>query len=59
MKKTLLVIVALAGAVLGAQQTAVLTPAQTLERRGIGELELSPDSATSGCSTLPASRCAS
>jgi dipeptidyl aminopeptidase/acylaminoacyl peptidase len=43
MKKTLLVIVALAGAVLGAQQTAVLTPAQTLERRGIGELELSPD----------------
>jgi dipeptidyl aminopeptidase/acylaminoacyl peptidase len=43
MKKTLLVIVALAGAVLGAQSTAVLTPAQTLERRGIGELELSPD----------------
>jgi dipeptidyl aminopeptidase/acylaminoacyl peptidase len=43
MKKTLLVIVALAGAVLGAQPPAVLTPAQTLERRGIGELELSPD----------------
>ncbi len=43
MKKTLLVIVALAGAVLGAQSPAVLTPAQTLERRGIGELELSPD----------------
>ena len=45
MKKTLLVIVALAGAVLGAQSTTVLTPAQTLDRRGIGELELSPDGA--------------
>jgi dipeptidyl aminopeptidase/acylaminoacyl peptidase len=45
MKKTLLVLVALAAAVLGAQSTAVLTPAQTLERRGIGELELSPDGA--------------
>jgi dipeptidyl aminopeptidase/acylaminoacyl peptidase len=42
MKKTLFVLLALAGAVLGAQPQP-LTPAQTLERRGIGELELSPD----------------
>ena len=44
MKKTLLVSVALAGAVLGAQP-APLTPPQTLERRGIGDLEFSPDRA--------------
>ena len=44
MKKTLFVIVALAGAVLGAQP-APLTPPQTLERRGIGDLEFSPDRA--------------
>src|SRR6476661_4809267 len=44
MKKTSLVIVALAGAVLAAQP-APLTPAQTLERRGIGDLEFSPDRA--------------
>jgi dipeptidyl aminopeptidase/acylaminoacyl peptidase len=43
MKKTVFVLVALAGAVLAAQPAAVLTPAQTLERRGIGELDLSPD----------------
>jgi dipeptidyl aminopeptidase/acylaminoacyl peptidase len=43
MKKTVFVLVALAGAVLAAQPPAVLTPAQTLERRGVGELELSPD----------------
>ena len=42
MKKSLLVIVALAGAVLAAQP-APLTPAQTLERRNIGDLEFSPD----------------
>ena len=42
MKKSVLVIVALAGAVLGAQP-APLTPAQTLERRNIGDLEFSPD----------------
>jgi dipeptidyl aminopeptidase/acylaminoacyl peptidase len=44
MKKALLVIVALAGAVLAAQP-APLTPAQTLERRNIGDLEFSPDRA--------------
>jgi dipeptidyl aminopeptidase/acylaminoacyl peptidase len=44
MKKTVLVMMALAGAVLAAQP-AVLTPEQTLERRGISELELSPDGA--------------
>ncbi|HEX3646374.1 MAG TPA: DPP IV N-terminal domain-containing protein, partial [Vicinamibacterales bacterium] len=42
MTKTVFVLVALAGAV-AAAQPPVLTPAQTLERRGIGELELSPD----------------
>lgn len=42
MKETSLVIVALAGAVLAAQP-APLTPAHTLERRGIGDLEFSPD----------------
>jgi len=42
MKKTLFVLVALAGAVLAAQPQP-LTPAQTLERRGIGDLELSRD----------------
>jgi dipeptidyl aminopeptidase/acylaminoacyl peptidase len=41
MKQTVLV-VALAGSVLAAQPPA-LTPEQTLERRGIGELDLSPD----------------
>jgi len=40
MKKTVLVM--LAGAVLAAQPPA-LTPEQTLERRGIGELEFSSD----------------
>ena len=44
MKTTLLVIVALAAAVLAAQP-APLSPAQTLERRGIGDLEFSPDRA--------------
>jgi len=43
MRKTVFVLVALAGAVVAAQPPAVLTPAQTLERRGIGELDLSPD----------------
>src|SRR5882724_8593072 len=43
MKRTVFVLVALAGAVLAAQPPAVLTPAQTLERRGIGDLDLSPD----------------
>jgi dipeptidyl aminopeptidase/acylaminoacyl peptidase len=42
MKKTVLVIVALAEALLGAQP-APLTPAQTLVRRGLGDLEFSPD----------------
>jgi dipeptidyl aminopeptidase/acylaminoacyl peptidase len=42
MKKSLLVMMALAAAVLAAQPAA-LTPEQTLDRRGIGELELSPD----------------
>src|SRR4051812_40151215 len=42
MKKPLFVLLALAGAVLGAQPQP-LTPAQTLERRGIGELDLSRD----------------
>jgi dipeptidyl aminopeptidase/acylaminoacyl peptidase len=42
MKKTVLVITALAGAVLAAQPR-LLTPEQTLERRGIGDLEFSPD----------------
>src|SRR3954471_15661656 len=42
MKKTVLVIVALAEALLGAQ-SAPLTPAQTLARRGLGDLEFSPD----------------
>jgi dipeptidyl aminopeptidase/acylaminoacyl peptidase len=45
MTKTVFVLVALAGAVLAAQPPAVLTPAQTLERRSIGELDLSPDGA--------------
>src|SRR3954452_20757400 len=44
MKKTVLVIVALAEALLGAQP-ATLTPAQTLERRGLGDLDFSPDGA--------------
>ena len=44
MKKTVLVILALAGALLGAQP-ATLTPAQTLERRGLGDLDFSPDGA--------------
>ena len=44
MKRTLLVIMALAGAVLSAQP-ALLTPEHTLERRGIGDLEFSPDRA--------------
>ena len=44
MKKTLLVAIALAGAVLAAQPAPV-TPEQTLERRGIGDLEFSPDRA--------------
>src|SRR6478609_7891859 len=42
MKKTIIVIMALAAAVLGAQP-APLTPQQTLERRGIADLEFSPD----------------
>ena len=42
MKKTLLIMMALAGAVLAAQPPA-LTPEQTLDRRSLGELELSPD----------------
>jgi hypothetical protein len=41
MKKTLLVVVALAGAVLGAQP-APLTAPQPLERRGIGDPGFSP-----------------
>jgi hypothetical protein len=70
MNKTVLAMLALAGAVVAAQPSA-LTPEQTLDRRGIGELDLSPDgarllftvtepvkepgaSATSGCSTSPA-----
>ena len=44
MQKTSLVIAALAGAVLAAQP-APLTPAQTLERRGIADLEFAPDRA--------------
>ena len=44
MKKTVLVMMALAVAVLAAQPPA-LTPEQTLERRGIGELDFSPDHA--------------
>ena len=42
MKKTVLVIMALAAAVLAAQPQ-LLTPEQTLDRRGIGDLEFSPD----------------
>jgi dipeptidyl aminopeptidase/acylaminoacyl peptidase len=42
MKKTVLVVMALAGGVLAAQSPA-LTPEQTLERRGIGELDFAPD----------------
>src|SRR5678815_4106541 len=45
MKKTVLVFMALAAAVLAAQPSSTLTPDQTLERRGIGDLELSPDRA--------------
>ena len=44
MQKTSFVIAALAGAVLAAQP-APLTPAQTLERRGIADLEFAPDRA--------------
>ena len=44
MQKTSLVVAALAGAVLAAQP-APLTPAQTLERRGIADLEFAPDRA--------------
>jgi dipeptidyl aminopeptidase/acylaminoacyl peptidase len=42
MTKTVLVLVAMAGAVAGAQAQP-LTPAQTLDRRSIGDLEFSPD----------------
>src|SRR3954464_8669082 len=42
MKKTVLVLVALAAAVLAAQP-APLTPELALDRHGIGDLELSPD----------------
>jgi dipeptidyl aminopeptidase/acylaminoacyl peptidase len=42
MKKTVLVMMALAGAVLTAQ-SLVLSPEQTLNRRAIGDLEFSPD----------------
>ena len=41
MKKTVLVMMALAGAVLTAQPA--LSPEQTLDRRGIGDLDFSPD----------------
>jgi hypothetical protein len=44
MKKTVLVLMALTGAVIAAQPSA-LTPEQTLERRTLGELDLSPDGA--------------
>jgi dipeptidyl aminopeptidase/acylaminoacyl peptidase len=44
MKKTVLAMMALAGAVVVAQPSA-LTPDQTLDRRGVGELDLSPDGA--------------
>ena len=43
MKKTVLVMMALAAAVARRAAAGPLTPEQTLERRGIGELELSPD----------------
>ena len=43
MKKTVLVMMALAGAVLTAQ--SALSPEQTLDRRGIGDLDFSPDRA--------------
>src|SRR3954466_12971198 len=42
MKKTVLVLVALAAAVLAAQPVS-LTPELALDRHGIGDLELSPD----------------
>jgi dipeptidyl aminopeptidase/acylaminoacyl peptidase len=44
MKKTVLALLALTGAAIAAQPLA-LTPEQTLERRSIGELDLSPDGA--------------
>jgi Tol biopolymer transport system component len=44
MNKTVFAMLALAGAVVAAQPSA-LTPEQTLDRRGIGELDLSPDGA--------------
>ena len=44
MKKTVVALMALAGAVVVAQPSA-LTPEQTLDRRGVGELDLSPDGA--------------
>ena len=44
MKKTVLVLMALTGAAIAAQPSA-LTPEQTLERRTLGELDLSPDGA--------------
>ena len=43
MKKTLIVAFALAASCPRRAVTRPLTPEQTLERRGIGELELSPD----------------
>jgi dipeptidyl aminopeptidase/acylaminoacyl peptidase len=43
MKKAVFVMMMLAAAVLAAQPTSTLTPEQTLERRGIGDLEFSPD----------------
>src|SRR3954452_20327254 len=45
MKNSVLALFALAGGAVVAAQPAALTPEQTLERRGIGELDLSPDSA--------------
>src|SRR6476646_909147 len=43
MNKSVLVIVTLAATVLAAQPPAALTPEQTLARRSIADLELSPD----------------
>ncbi|MGH9144837.1 MAG: TolB family protein, partial [Vicinamibacterales bacterium] len=43
MKKTVLIVMTLAAAVVAAQSPA-LSPEQTLERRGIGELDFSSDS---------------
>jgi hypothetical protein len=44
MKQTVLLLVGLAEALIGAQP-ATLTPAQTLDRRGLGDLDFSPDRA--------------